>query len=158
MILPTLLINSCTTPIEPLKIEPIEFEETKPPSDDIIKEIERIKANIGKIDKPKKITVDGKTYIAFTPEQLKKVTSKLELIEFLENAVEKQHNIMKLQVVQINELKRVTTIQQNELITMSQLVNRVEKQYNELAMRSQIDSIFYKVLMFGELLVFLLLI
>jgi hypothetical protein len=157
MILLTSLISSCAT-YEPIQIKEIKFDPTPIPSNEALTEIENIKNDIGKINNPIKIKQNGVTYIAFTPDDVKKITAKLELMDLLEKTVNNQYNIMVINVKEINEFKRLVEIQQTELMVMNQLIERLDKQYNRLNFEKQAEGIMYKFIVIGQMIALILLI
>lgn len=120
-----LFLTGCGQPLikeNPVSFQPNKIEKTPLPDDSILNEIEEMKKEIGEVPSPIIINdFNGRELIAFTKEDFKKIIAKNEYTKFLEKLVKLQHMKEKLYVQQINGLKVIHNLSQEQLISMEQL-------------------------------------
>lgn len=150
--------SSCTKRVEPIPIKEIKFETTPAPNDEILKKLAEMEKAIGtEPPKPIKIVHNGKTYLAFTPADFKKLTAKNELAAYLKETVKLMHERDKLYIMEINQLKRISELQNVELEYMQRLYIRARTDANQAEQDRWIDGVLYRLIIAGQVAAILLL-
>ena len=110
---------------------------------------------IGEKPQPIRIEYQGQAYLAFTLGDVKKLTAKNELLMFLKRTVELQHHRMKIYVMTINELKRLSAMQQNESEMLQDMYVRAKNGELRESWSRRTESWIYKLVIIGEVVAIL---
>lgn len=152
------LFSGCMGHITPLELPSVKFEVTETPTDDILLKISEMKIDIGESPIPKVLVQNGITYYAFTQEQLHQLTAKNELTKYLEETVKLQHERVKVLIMEINQLKRLTELQRMETESFQRLYINAKNEAINLRNENVLNGIVYKVIVIGQLIAIILLI
>ena len=140
------------SPIQRIEIPDIAFEETAMPSDEFLREIEKIKKDIGSPPIIETIKIGGATYFAFSKEDMKKLEAKNKFAKLLESHIRLMHEDAKVYVTTINRLKHLSELQNAEIKFFESIYYQAKIDKAEAESRMTIDGIIYKIVIVGQMI------
>lgn len=146
------IFNGCTTVPELEAPEPLKLEETPLP-DDIMAKIVEMKESLGEPPNPVIIEYEGQKYIAFTPEEFKKIIARNYYTESLEELINLQYQKSIIYVTEINQLKHLINMLHQENIQVVNMYNRLGEELK----RKNREITAYRVMLSGSILGIILL-
>lgn len=124
MLLTILGASSCSWHNKVAVIDKPVYEPTPMPNINYASKLEEWENRLGTPPQPRQIKIDGMTYVAFTPEDFKKVVMRSQMTSFTSGAVKTMYENQEYYIMEINKWKKLYYNRSMELRDLQLEVNR----------------------------------